>query len=334
MSELRRDPITGRWTIIETLEPSGPEVFEVETDTPAGGTCPFCPGNEAMTPPEVYALRPAVGAVDGPGWRLRVVPNKFPALDASGMLTRRGLGVFDQSSGVGVHEIIVETPDHQRQLADLSQEELRQVITSYQLRTQALRADARLKYGLVFKNSGLVAGATLTHSYSQLIALPIVPKRVEEELRGAERYFEARERCVFCDIASQELLEDERVVCENRAFLAVCPYVSRFPFEMWVLPKEHLPEFALATQETVTDFARIVREVLGRLREALKNAPYNFVIHTAPFQLRDPETYHWHLEIIPALTRVAGFEWGTGFYINPTPPEYAAQILRGVALPV
>ena len=333
MSELRRDPVIGRWNIIDTDEPAGPDVFEVENHTLGGGKCPFCYGNESMTPPEIYVVRPPGSAPNGSGWQLRVVSNKFPALKIEGDLARRGIGVFDLCNGIGAHEVIVETPDHQKQLADLSLEEFAAVIKAFKIRSLDLRGDRRLKYTLIFKNFGLSAGASLEHTHSQLIALPIIPKRVQEELRGVERYFEFRDRCPYCDMLHQELQEDERLVCENRSFVAFCPYMSSFPFELWILPKEHRADFAQITPEEVTDFARVLKETLVRVRGALSNPAYNFIVHTAPIESREREGYHWHLELIPKLTKIAGFEWGTGFYINPTSPEFAAKILRETIIP-
>ena len=333
MSELRRDPIMGRWNIIETDGPFGPSAFEVESHAMGGGKCPFCYGNETMTPPEIYVVRPPGGAPNDSGWRLRVVSNKFPALKIEGDLGRRGMGVYDFCNGVGAHEVIIETPDHQRQMSDLSLEECSNVITAFKARSLDLRGDRRFRYTLIFKNFGLSAGASLEHAHSQLIALPIVPKRVQEELNGAERYFEFRERCPYCDMLHQDLQEDERLVCENRSFVALCPFMSGFPFEVWILPKEHRADFAQIGPEAVADFARVLKEVLQRIRSALSNPSYNFIIHTAPIETREREEYHWHLELIPKLTKIAGFEWGTGFYINPTSPELAAKVLRETALP-
>jgi len=334
MSELRRDPITGRWNIINTDDPAGPEAFEVEHQALSGARCPFCYGNEAITPPEIYAVRPPGSAANGPGWQLRVVANKFPALQIEGELGRRGIGVFDLCNGVGAHEVIIETPEHQRQMADFSLEELGAVIKAFKLRSLDLRGDRRLKYSLIFKNFGLSAGASLDHTHSQLIALPIIPKRVQEELKGAERYFEFRDRCAYCDMLHQELEEDERLIAENRSFIAYCPFVSSFPFEIWLLPKAHGPDFAKIAPEELLDFARLLKETLVRMRGVLSDPPYNFIIHTAPIETRERDDYHWHMELIPKLTKVAGFEWGTGFYINPTPPELASKLLREASLPV
>src|SRR3989338_4149440 len=203
MSELRRDPIIGRWNIIETDSPAGLAAFEMDTQALGAGKCPFCYGNEGMTPPEIHVIRPAGSAANGPNWRLRVVSNKFPALKIEGDLNRRGIGVFDLCNGVGAHEVIVETPDHQRQMADLGVEEMTEVIRAFKVRSLDLRGDKRLKYTLIFKNFGLAAGASLEHTHSQLIALPMVPKGVQEELRGSERYFEFHDRCPYCDMLAQ-----------------------------------------------------------------------------------------------------------------------------------
>ena len=332
MSELRRDPIIGRWNIIETDAPSGPENFEIDPHALSGSKCPFCYGNEALTPPEIYALRSPGSTVNGQGWNLRVVANKFPALKIEGDLARRGVGVFDLCNGVGAHEVIVETPDHHRQMADLTLDEVSNVLTAFKARSLDLRGDRRLKYTLIFKNFGLSAGASLEHTHSQLIALPIVPKRVQEELKGSERYFDFKDRCPYCDMLSQEFQDDRRLVCDNRSFAAFCPFMSSFPFEIWILPKDHQADFAKIQTEAIADFARILKETLLRIRVVLQDPSYNFIIHTAPIESRERDEYHWHLELIPKLTKVAGFEWGTGFYINPTPPEASAQLLRTAIL--
>jgi len=329
VSELRRDPLTGRWIIVNTDEPSLPGDFDIEAQPLKGGTCPFCPGNEAMTPPEVLAYRPAPAGSNGTGWTLRVVPNKFPALRIEGNLDRRGLGIYDLSNGVGAHEVIIETPDHARTMAELTQQEMEAVLTAFKSRSLDLRGDPRFNYLLIFKNQGIAAGASLEHTHSQLIALPIVPKCVmQDEMRGATAYFEFRGRCIFCDILHHELEERERIVAENKSFVCFTPYVSRFAFETWIMPKTHRSDFAGITTEEIADFARLLREALQRMKRSLDNPPYNFIIHTAPVKAHDREDYHWHLELIPILTRVAGFEWGSGFYLNPTPPEVACQHLQ------
>lgn len=329
MAELRRDPIVGRWVIIDTDHPSGPEDFEKEPLAFRGGDCPFCYGNEATTPPEIEVIRDPATQSNKPGWQVRVVANKFPALQIEGDIERRGLGLYDMSSGIGAHEIIVQTPYHHKELSDLEDYEVENVIKMYCRRMTDLYKDIRFKYILLFKNYGPSSGASLEHPHTQLIALPMIPKNVQEELDGAFEYFDYRERCIFCDINRQELQEKERIVFESKYFLAFCPYVSRFPFEVWIIPKKHQDAFCQMNHEQILELAKMLKSTLQRIKDVLLHPAYNFIIHTSPINTEHREGYHWHIEIMPKLTRVAGFEWGTGFYIVPTPPELAAKYLRG-----
>ena len=329
MAEIRRDPITGRWIIASTDHPMGPGDFGVEEHRAPSGTCPFCPGNEKMTPPEVAARRPDGGEPNGPGWSLRVVPNKFPALRIEGDLNRQGQGIYDLMNGVGAHEVIIETPDHKKDLADFGTDEFIPLLELYQERCRDLRKDPRFRYLLIFKNFGESAGASLSHPHTQLIALPVVPKRVLEEIQHADHYFDQKERCLFCDLIHQEMADGERILLETEQVICFAPYAARFPFELWILPKSHSADFTEAGPETLRDFAQILRQVLQRIKTVLHNPSYNFMLHTSPLEPSPHEGYHWHLEIMPRLTRVAGFEWGSGFYLNPTPSELAARYLRG-----
>jgi UDPglucose--hexose-1-phosphate uridylyltransferase len=281
-----------------------------------------------MTPPEILSYRQNGGAPNAPGWDIRVVPNKFPALQVEGTLDREGEGLFDRMNGVGAHEVIIETPDHDRSLALMSEPELERVLWAFRERMLDLKQDHRLRYILVFKNHGAPAGATLEHPHSQLIALPIVPDFVREEIEGARRHYEIKERCVFCDIVHQELRDGRRVIQENADVIALAPYAPRFAFETWLLPKRHGARYEQAARHEYESLARMLKSVLQRLDRALESPPFNLIVHTSPFSEEVADLYHWHIEIMPKLTRVAGFEWGTGFYINPTPPEEAAKVLR------
>ena len=334
MPELRKDPVVGRWVIIATERSRRPTNFTPVT-LDKSSFCPFCPGNEDKTPPEVLAFRPAGGAPNSPGWTVRVVPNKFPALQIEGTLDRRGEGLYDRMNGVGAHEVVIEGPDHAQDLADLPVEHIEQVIAAYRERALDLHRDRRFRYVLVFKNHGAQAGATLEHTHTQLIATPIIPKILMEEIEGSRRYWELKERCVFCDIVQQETDENNgrRVVSTTDRFVALEPFAPRFPFETWILPRRHDASFlAVSDPADFADLARILKDTLQRLNRALDRPPFNFVIHTAPVSEGDLEYYHWHLEIMPSLSRVAGFEIGSGFHINPTPPEDAAQYLREIAV--
>jgi UDPglucose--hexose-1-phosphate uridylyltransferase len=271
---------------------------------------------------------------NSPGWQVRVMPNKFPALQIEGSLERKGLGIYDMSNGIGAHEVIIDTPYHDKNIPDLLDEEVTDILKMYCNRSTDLIKDDRFKYIMIFKNYGPAAGASLEHPHSQLIALPMVPKNVAEELKGAANFFEYRERCIFCDIVSQEMQDKTRIVAENDDFIAFCPFVPRFAFEVWVLPKAHQASFPAAyeSEEKIASLARLLKEVLLRLKIALQDPAFNYIIHTAPVYDIDSESYHWHFEIMPTLTRVAGFEWGTGFYVVPTPPELSAKYLREVKL--
>lgn len=334
MPELRKDMITGRWVIISTDRAKRPSDFVRESVVIKGsGFCPFCYGNEAKTPPEVLQYGRNGGAPNSSGWKIRVVPNKFPALGIEGDLDREGEGLYDKMNGVGAHEVIVETPDHNLTLASISERGVEDVLWAYRDRMLDLKNDRRFRYILIFKNHGEAAGASLEHTHSQLIALPIVPKRVREEVDSAKRYFSEKERCIFCDMIRQEMESGVRVISENEHFIAMAPYAPRFPFETWLLPRMHASSFENTQSPMYANFARILKDTLQRLDAVLDHPAYNYVIHTSPIGEEINDHYHWHIEMMPKLTKVAGFEWGTGFYICPTPPEESARFLREAHVP-
>lgn len=327
MPELRKDPVIGRWIIISKERRKRPTDFSAEIYAGSGGFCPLCPGNEAFTPQAVMTIYND-GEHDSGAWEVRVVPNKYPALVIEGDLEKEGVGLYDQMNGIGAHEVIIETPNHDDKFADFPTERMAKVFRAYKERILDLEKDSRFKYVMVFKNHGQAAGASLEHSHSQLIALPILPRMIVSELTGAKSHFNYKERCVFCDIIRQELNSQERVVCENDGFITITPFAPRTPFEMWILPKKHESSFSSLTEEKILQLSEIFRESLQRLCTCIENVPYNFVLHTEPLHSGGLEYYHWHFEIVPKLTSIAGFEWGTGFYINPLPPEEAAAFLR------
>jgi UDPglucose--hexose-1-phosphate uridylyltransferase len=330
MPELRKDPIIGRWVIISTERGKRPTDFASVPPAKSSNFCPFCFGNESKTPPEVYALRAPGTQKDTPGWKVRVVPNKFPALQIEGDLNRQGEGIYDRINGIGAHEVIIESPDHDKTLSDLEEDHIADILATYRERIIDLKKDERFKYIVVFKNHGEAAGASLEHTHTQLVAMPIIPKRVVEEIEGARKYYDFKERCIYCDIVAQEIGDDVRVVSANESFLAIEPFAARFPFETWILPKAHEPAFEESEKNEILHLARILKEILSKINAALNNPPYNFILHTLPLQGDNRSWYHWHLEIMPKLTKVAGFEWGSGFYINPTAPEEAARYLREI----
>jgi UDPglucose--hexose-1-phosphate uridylyltransferase len=341
MPELRKDPISDRWVVISSERGKRPSDFKLPSVAEEAGTgegCPFCEGNETKTPPEITAWRKPGTLPNTPGWDIRVVSNKFPALTIEGDINRTGMGVFDMMSGIGAHEVIMETPRHDLNIPDLDDGQVEKVLWAYKQRILDLGKDKRFRYVLVFKNYGKAAGASLAHPHSQLIATPITPRYVKLELSRSREYFLEKERCIFCDIIRQELGSGERVIYENEYFVVIAPFASRFPFEIWVLPRRHEFGFQLLPDEERLLLAQCLKEILKRLRKTLNDPPYNYVLHTSPNPIPRPGKpdywgtieydYHWHIEIIPRLTKMAGFEWGSGLYINPTAPEEAAKYLR------
>ncbi len=339
MAELRKDPIIGRWVIIATERAKRPDQFGSNSDSAVPEKpCPFCEGRESQTPPEIDAIRLKPSPANQPGWDVRVVPSVTPFLKIEGDLERRGKGLYDITNGIGAHEIVVETNQHIANIADLGEEHIVNVITAYINRIVDLEKDVRFKYVLIFKNYGWSAGGgRVRHARSQLIATPVNPKRVKEELVGARQYYEYHERCIFCDLIKQEIEQKDRLILDVDGFIVIAPFASRFPFEMWVLPKKHSCDFVKLDMQQRAGLARVLKKCLLKLKKGLNDPPYNFILHTAPFRREKTGywksidfDYHWHIEITPRLTRVAGFEWGTGFYICPVPPENAAKFLREV----
>lgn len=327
MPELRKDPVLGRWVIISVERGKRPTDFISTSQKKKGGFCPFCPGNEYTTPKEILAYRPDGSKPDSPGWTLRAMPNKFPALLSQGDLKKKGEGIFDKMNGIGAHEVIIETPDHNLSLATISQGSFEDTLKAYYARLSELKKNPILKYVVIFKNEGEAAGASLEHSHTQLIGLPIVPRTVKDEIEGAKKHYELRDRCLFCDIINQEISDGRRVVCENEHYIALAPFAPRSPFETCVMPKQHESSFA-PFGGGFSGLAEIFQKVLKQLDVLLNSPAYNFMIHTSPFDDESNEYYHWHIEIMPKLTKIAGFEWGSGFYINPTLPEDAAMFMR------
>lgn len=332
MPELRKDPILGRWVIIARERGKRPTDFLVEEHKTKGGFCPLCPGNEKTTPEEVLAYGRHGGNPNTPGWSVRVVPNKYPALVIEGELDKQGEGLYDRMNGIGAHEVIVESPNHEDRFTLLPGEQMIQTFQAFRDRIRDLGKDPRFQYAMVFKNFGKAAGASLEHSHSQLVALPILPRMVANELAGSLSYYKYKDRCVYCDIIRQEIQQDVRLVCQNDGFVTVTPFAPRSPFEMWIMPRNHQSSYVDQSNESLQQLTALFSESLRRLEACIPNVPYNFVLHTQPLGSESLEHYHWHFEIVPKLTSIAGFEWGTGFYINPMPPEETCRFLKEVQL--
>ncbi len=326
MSELRKDPVAKRWVIISVKRGKSPADFKIRMPARKGGFCAFCNGNEHTTPPEILALRPDGSKPNSTGWTLRVVPNKFPVLHPEKQLNQTGEGIFEKMEGAGSQEIIIESPDHNLTLPTMPLKSVEDILRVFSRRISELKKDGRLEYVLIFKNEGEIAGSTLEHTHSQLIALPVMPFLIQEEIHNARQYYSDKEQCVFCDIIRQETADRTRLISENESYVSIAPFASRTPFETWILPKSH--ESSFAPDGTFSLLAQILQKTLRQIEKILNLPPYNMMIHTSPLRDELNKYYHWHIEIKPKLSQTAGFEWGSGFYINPTPPEKAAKFMR------
>ena len=336
--EFRRDPVCGRWAVVAPERALRPVTLPwAEPRHRQNGErrpCPFCPGQEAETPHEVLAYREAGSRPDGPGWSLRVVPNRFPAVrpDVGGAFCAVGGMVFLSAPGLGRSEIVIETPEHISSPTLLSDAQLAAVFHAYRDRLTTLAEDGRLAYASVFKNVGAEAGASLGHTHSQIVATPVVPELVEAEMAGGREFLARTGRCVFCDLAAREQASGSRIVASSEHFLVVTAFAPRFAYELWVLPIAHASRFESLGEERAFELAGLLKRVLRALDQVQSEPAYNWCIHTAP--LRSPELphYHWHIEILPRTSRPAGLEWGYGCFITTVRPEDAASELRA-ALP-
>ena len=326
MAELRREPVALRWVVIMTSETKGPEDYlvfrkpyrEIEPIEP----CPFCAGNEVLTPQQILALE---GKEKGK-WAVRVVPDKFPLFRIEGELDKRPEGMYDLMNAVGAHEIVIETPDHEGAWGMMDSDQMKRVLRAYRERASDLARDRRFRQILILKNH---PGIVYLHPHSNVLALPVIPRRIDEEIWGTLDYFRRKERCIFCDIIKEEITSGKRLILETAHFLSFCPFASRYPFETWIIPRRHSPDFVSIGDEEMRDLASIMGSVFRRLLRLLQDPPYSFAIHSSPIQEKYHRSeYHWHMEIRPRIGLREGFEWATGFFVNPTPPELAATYLR------
>jgi UDPglucose--hexose-1-phosphate uridylyltransferase len=324
--ELRKDPVVDRWVIVSTDRLGRTQELDAPPPPRPPADCPFCAGHEYLTPHETFALR------DANGWRIRVVPNAFPALRPAGEFRQLPDAGFERWTGIGIHEVVIECPHHEASAANLPAAQLADVFRVFRQRVRAGKSDPRLVYPMIFKNCGADAGASLAHAHSQIVLMPCVPLAAREELDGAARFLETHGRCVFCDLRDRERTAWVRMVAESAEFTAFTAFAGRFPFETWIIPAKHGSHFDEITDAQANDLGDLFRTVLRKLSLGLNDPPYNFYIHTAPLNEPPSASYHWHIEVLPRLTGIAGFEWGTGFAINPVPPEQAAEYLRAVEI--
>ena len=331
MSELRRDPVSGQWVVVAPERVVRPEPGEVPGTAPgAGRSCPFCPGNEDLTPPELLGRRPE-GVQEEAAWQVRVFPNRVPALRVEALPDSWAEGPYDRKGGLGAHEVIVESPDHEADLADLSEGQIVSVLETIRARARDLKRDVRLQQILVYRNRRKGGAPAAVHPHSQLLALPHVTSEMEAELRNIRAYREMRGRCLYCDLVREEERVGTRVVIRGARFLVVAPFASRHPFELSILPRQHSAWFDEGPRDWYPDLAGCLRGSLLKLRAALDDPDYDLVVRSGPCQERDEMCYHWHVDIIPLLVPAGAPATVGGVFVNHTLPEDAARFLSGRA---
>lgn len=336
MPELRQNLATKEWVIIATERAKRPEEFakkkELLVTSPSyDANCPFCEGNESKTPNEILGYRKDGTKPGEKGWQVRVVPNKFPALIPSAtsvVVERSKSGIYLRMDGIGKHEVIIENPDHSKTLGTMSVAEVENVIRGYHDRYLVLDWDPSYKLIIIFRNQGTLAGASLLHPHSQLVATAIVPSHIRNRLYEAQRYYDELGRCVFCDVIENELNEKERIILQNDRFIAFVPYAASVPHEIWILPLRHETSFADLQPDDINPLAQILQNILAKMYHSLNNPDYNYCLNTVPHYSSDEPYYHWHIQILPRLSTQAGFEIGSGIHINVALPEESAKFLR------
>jgi len=331
MPEIRQNLATKEWVIISTERARRPEDFKTTQErTPLpefSETCPFCPGHEEMTPYETYVIRDRFNQ-----WKVRVIPNKYPAVVPEGTLQFSMDGIRRRVTGVGIAEVIIESAMHNAIIPNMPEQDIEQIIATYRERYIAAEKDSRVKLVMIFKNYGQAAGASVEHPHSQLIAVPVVPFNTRFRIEEAMRYFDETGECVFCKILAEELRCGERIVVETGSFVSFVPYAALSPFHMWIVPRRHMGAFSQISDLEMCDLAKNLKLTLSKLYHGLNNPDYNFMVRSVPVKESDREYYHWYITIMPRLTRQAGFEIGTGMSINTSFPEKDAAFLRGIAV--
>ncbi len=314
MPEIRKDAFGNGWVIFSDKRMGRPNDYEKK-----GIKCPFCRGREEETPPEILSWP------SKKNWQIRLVPNRYPALTSIENFIKPSNGLYEYAGGYGLHDVLIETPEHNSSMEKFSTERIGKIFEICAQRCAGMKKEKNIKYAMVFKNVGRNAGASLRHPHSQIIGLPLVPVTAENELQKSAAFYKKNRKCLFCETLKNEMKLKERLVYENSSYAAFCPFASRFFFEVWIMPKKHQPEFEAGNNDFYS-LAAAVKNVFSKLKKSVKDLSYNMIIHSSP--KGDYRHYHWHIEILPKLANMAGFEWGSGFHINSLKPETAADILR------
>jgi len=335
MPELRQNPATKEWVVIATERAKRPEDFPKIPPPPedpnAIDRCPFCEGHEKMTPAEVFAYRSYGTHPNEPGWWIRIVPNMFPALVPEGNLERfEKENFFRYMEGIGHHEVLIEHPHHNYSIATMEQKQVEEIFLAYRDRYISLCADPRFEMVLIFKNHGAGAGTSVRHPHSQIIATAITPQHLRHRLEEAMRYYDDNGKCLYCVMIEKERNAKERVLLETDNFIAFCPFASKSPFETWIIPKRHDACFNSVTVDDSKELAYVSRMILKKLHVSLNDPDYNYVIYSSPCREKASDYFHWHIQLVPRISAVAGFELGSGIFINTAIPEESAKFLREV----
>lgn len=330
MPEFREDPFTGRWILLAPERARRPLQTGNPSHSPNPADDPFGEGHEAATTPEVFAIRAAGTAPNQPGWRVRVVTNKFPALVSDDTALPHDDGLYRSRPGTGLHDVIIECPQFETRMARLSLADINCVLRVYRERLLACRRNPELAAAIIFKNEGALAGASIPHCHSQLMATEFVPPALASQLERANAYFLKSGRSLFTTVMNRERQEQLRVVMESSRFVAFCPYASRFAYETWILGRSSGSHFSSVDDDTLEDLAQVLWSVLNRLQRVLDDPAMNFVLQTAPLQEPERPSFQWRLEILPRRNQLGGYEWGSDCYINTVTPEAAAAELRSV----
>jgi UDPglucose--hexose-1-phosphate uridylyltransferase len=331
MPELRQNRFNKEWVIIATERAKRPEELRLRREPIVSPhyseNCPFCPGNEHLAPPEVARING-----EGKDWQIRVVPNKFAALAREGAPTRTIARSRRTMNGVGIHDVIIEGRDHAATTALFSDEQVTNVLRCYRMRYLDVGRDSRINHITIFKNHGTGAGTSLEHPHSQLIGTPVISHQVRDRMYEALRHYDEFGECIFCEVLAEEVQDGSRIVEATPHFVALEPFASPTPFATHIFPRRHMASFGDVTDAEMIDLGRLLRVVLAKLYHGLRNPDFNYTIRSAPAENRGVMYYHWYLSVIPRLTQVAGFELGSGMFINTVLPEAAAEFLRNLKI--
>ncbi len=332
MSELRQNVLTREWVIISPERAKRPDEFARKKNgervlAEYEPECPFCVGNEHLTSDELYRI-PEKGS-----WKVRVISNKFPALSGRGERVRRVEGIYRSMTAVGFHEVIIENPIHNRTIALMADDEITDLLKVYRHRYKEIKKDGRIEAIILFKNHGESAGTSVAHPHSQLVATPIVPNQIRSRIDESIRYFDDTGECVCCRTVQDELHAKERLIFQSKNFVAFIPYAALSPFHIWIFPLRHASSFDEINDFEIKDLSKCLKAVLAKLYYGLNNPDFNYSVRSIPTRDIHTEYFHWYITIVPRVTKTAGFEIGSGMYVNTALPEESAEFLRGISVP-